>query len=169
MPNLQRLELCFGRFSVSGLSDILTKCKSLRHLDVLEHWNVKLNGDLKDMCEKLECFRVHHSNYSRSYELRLWWGYWRSMHIKDLFAGLEDCKKGALEPRGCLYLTFERCIIFTWYQSFYALPEDDRWLAVPSVYLDTLPPLRLSGKGLVAGEIGKLMKINLNRGKPVGM
>ncbi|KAL4590527.1 hypothetical protein LXL04_003459 [Taraxacum kok-saghyz] len=32
-------------------------------------------------------------------------------------------------------------------RSFYALPEDDRWLAVPPVYLDALPPLRLSGKG----------------------
>ncbi|KAI3742894.1 hypothetical protein L1987_60592 [Smallanthus sonchifolius] len=57
MPNLQHIELCFGRFGDSGLSEILTKCKSLIHLDIQGSWNVELNGDLAEMCERLQHFQ----------------------------------------------------------------------------------------------------------------
>ncbi|KAI3742892.1 hypothetical protein L1987_60590 [Smallanthus sonchifolius] len=44
MPNLQHIELCSGQFGDLGLSEILTKCKALTHLDVQGSWNVELNA-----------------------------------------------------------------------------------------------------------------------------
>ncbi|XP_076896129.1 F-box protein FBW2-like [Bidens hawaiensis] len=57
MPHLQHLELCFGRFSDSGLSEILEKCKALTYLDIQGSWNVELNGDLGEMCERIQYYR----------------------------------------------------------------------------------------------------------------
>ncbi|XP_076899201.1 F-box protein FBW2-like [Bidens hawaiensis] len=57
MPNLHHIELCFGRFGDSGVSEILTKCKAVTHLDIQGSWNVELNGDLAEICERLEHFQ----------------------------------------------------------------------------------------------------------------
>lgn len=57
MPSLQRIELCYGKFGNSGVSEILTKCKSLTHLDVRGCWNVVLDDDLLKTCERLEHFQ----------------------------------------------------------------------------------------------------------------
>ncbi|KAI7727214.1 hypothetical protein M8C21_022509 [Ambrosia artemisiifolia] len=56
MPHLQQIELCFGRFGDSGVSEILSKCKALTHLVIQGSWNVELNGDLAEICERLEHF-----------------------------------------------------------------------------------------------------------------
>lgn len=64
MPKLQNLELCFGKFGDSGISEILTKCKSLTHLDIQGSWNVELEGELEGVCEKLECFQNPWSSFS---------------------------------------------------------------------------------------------------------
>ncbi|CAI9275011.1 unnamed protein product [Lactuca saligna] len=90
MPNLQRIELCFGSFGDWGLSEILTKCKSLTHLDIRGCWNVKLNGDLKKMCGKLECFQIHPSDFSEQDQLRLFYRYWKvNENETDLFVELQ--------------------------------------------------------------------------------
>ncbi|MFS7989528.1 putative leucine-rich repeat domain superfamily [Helianthus anomalus] len=57
MPRLQQIELCFGRFGDSGLSEILAKCKAITHLDIQGSWNVELNGDLAEVCERILCFQ----------------------------------------------------------------------------------------------------------------
>ncbi|KVI05226.1 F-box protein FBW2-like [Cynara cardunculus var. scolymus] len=65
MVSLQRIELCFGRFGDMGISEIVTKCKSLTHLDIEGSCNVELNyGDLKEICESLEHFRCPQIDYS---------------------------------------------------------------------------------------------------------
>ncbi|MFS7988242.1 putative leucine-rich repeat domain superfamily, F-box-like domain superfamily [Helianthus anomalus] len=56
MPHLQHIELCFGRFGDSGVSEILAKCKALTHLVIQGSWNVELNGDLAEICERLQHF-----------------------------------------------------------------------------------------------------------------
>ncbi|XP_076899199.1 F-box protein FBW2-like [Bidens hawaiensis] len=56
MPNLQRIEVCLGRFGDSGVNEILTKCKAVTHLDINGSWNVKLSGELGKICDRLECF-----------------------------------------------------------------------------------------------------------------
>ncbi|KAJ0752080.1 putative leucine-rich repeat domain superfamily [Helianthus annuus] len=56
MPHLQHIELCFGRFGDSGVSEILAKCKALTHLVIQGSWNVELNGDLVEICERLQHF-----------------------------------------------------------------------------------------------------------------
>ncbi|CAI9269541.1 unnamed protein product [Lactuca saligna] len=66
MPKLQHLKLWFGRFGDSGLCEIVSKCKYLKHLDIRACWNVKLEGDLKKMCQKLECFRIHDCKFIES-------------------------------------------------------------------------------------------------------
>ncbi|KAI3764228.1 hypothetical protein L2E82_14233 [Cichorium intybus] len=62
MSNLQHLELCFGCFGDAGLSEILTKCKSLTHLDIQGSWNVKLEGDFKKNLQRLEYFGTTYSD-----------------------------------------------------------------------------------------------------------
>nr|KAJ0225797.1 hypothetical protein LSAT_V11C100039240 [Lactuca sativa] len=66
MPKLQHLKLWFGRFGDSGLCEILSKCKYLKHLDIRACWNVKLEGNLKKMCQKLVCFRIHDCKFIES-------------------------------------------------------------------------------------------------------
>ncbi|KAJ9558291.1 hypothetical protein OSB04_012905 [Centaurea solstitialis] len=56
MPSLQRIELRFGLFSNLGLSEILTNCKSLTHLNIYGCWKFELDGDLMMICEKLVHF-----------------------------------------------------------------------------------------------------------------
>lgn len=56
MAGLNCLELCFGHFGDRGLNAIFTKCKSLAHLNIQGCWNVDLEGDLKEKCEKLVAF-----------------------------------------------------------------------------------------------------------------
>ncbi|KAL6959033.1 hypothetical protein U1Q18_015474 [Sarracenia purpurea var. burkii] len=68
MTGLCHLELGFGRFGDRGLDAILTKCKKLTHLDIQGCWNVELNGDLGDKCEKLPVFWCPWLDY---YEERL--------------------------------------------------------------------------------------------------
>ncbi|XP_071718857.1 F-box protein FBW2-like [Rutidosis leptorrhynchoides] len=57
MPSLKTIELTYGNFGDSGLHEIINKCKSLTHLDILGSWNVELDGDLLEICEKLEYFQ----------------------------------------------------------------------------------------------------------------
>ncbi|KAL8214077.1 hypothetical protein R6Q57_003526 [Mikania cordata] len=57
MLNLQHIELCSGRFGDLGMFEILTKCKSLTHLDIQGSWNLKLNGDLAEICDQLQHFQ----------------------------------------------------------------------------------------------------------------
>lgn len=57
MSKLQQLELCYGRFGDAGLSEILTNCKSLTHLDIEGSWNVNLEGDLEESVQRFEYFR----------------------------------------------------------------------------------------------------------------
>ncbi|MFS7997258.1 hypothetical protein Hanom_Chr12g01139571 [Helianthus anomalus] len=54
MPYLQHIVVCFGRFGDSGVSEILAKCKALTHLVIQWSWNVELNGDLAEICERLQ-------------------------------------------------------------------------------------------------------------------
>ncbi|GKA07489.1 F-box protein FBW2-like protein [Tanacetum coccineum] len=67
MPNLKQINLCFGRFGDMGLSEILMKCKSLTHLDIQGSWNVELNGDLEERCERLEHFQNPWVNYENDF------------------------------------------------------------------------------------------------------
>lgn len=57
MPRLIHLELGFGHFDDCGLSAILTKCKSLTHLDIRGGWSVELEGDLERQCDQLPFFQ----------------------------------------------------------------------------------------------------------------
>ncbi|XP_042757526.1 F-box protein FBW2 [Lactuca sativa] len=57
MLNLQHLELCYGCFGEGGLSEILTKCKSLTCLDIQGSWNVKLEGDIEERLQRIEYFK----------------------------------------------------------------------------------------------------------------
>lgn len=63
MPKLEHIDLSFGQFGDMGLVEILNKCKSLNHLDIHGSWNVELNGDTKERCEKLNHFQNPHFNY----------------------------------------------------------------------------------------------------------
>ncbi|CAL5330664.1 unnamed protein product [Camellia sinensis] len=56
MTGLCHLQLGFGRFGDHGLDAILTKCKELTHLDIQGCWNVEMEGELKDKCERLAVF-----------------------------------------------------------------------------------------------------------------
>ncbi|KAI3676643.1 hypothetical protein L1987_86255 [Smallanthus sonchifolius] len=67
MPNLQHIELCSGHFGDSGLSEILTKCKALTHLDIQGSWNVELNGDLAEVCERLQHFQSPWADYDSQF------------------------------------------------------------------------------------------------------
>nr|XP_043612324.1 F-box protein FBW2-like [Erigeron canadensis] len=67
MPCLEWIELCFGQFGDSGLSEIITKCNSLAKLDIIGSWNVQLNGDLLEKCEYLKDFQSPWSNYDNEY------------------------------------------------------------------------------------------------------
>nr|XP_043630925.1 F-box protein FBW2-like [Erigeron canadensis] len=64
MPHLQHIELCCGQFGDSGLFEMLHKCKSLTHLDILKCWNVELNGDLAEICERLQHFQSPWDEFS---------------------------------------------------------------------------------------------------------
>ncbi|XP_071719696.1 F-box protein FBW2-like [Rutidosis leptorrhynchoides] len=58
MPNVQHIELCSGRFSEWGLTEILTKCKSITYLDIYGCWNIeKLNGEHEEICGRLDHFQ----------------------------------------------------------------------------------------------------------------
>ncbi|KAJ9558136.1 hypothetical protein OSB04_012750 [Centaurea solstitialis] len=57
MPNLQRIKLGYGGFGNLGLSEILTKCKSLTHLDIRGCRKVELDGDLMEICGRLVHFQ----------------------------------------------------------------------------------------------------------------
>ncbi|KAI8026630.1 F-box protein FBW2 [Camellia lanceoleosa] len=56
MTGLHHLQLGFGRLGDHGLDAILTKCKELTHLDIQGCWNVEMEGELKDKCERLAVF-----------------------------------------------------------------------------------------------------------------
>ncbi|KVH97380.1 F-box protein FBW2-like [Cynara cardunculus var. scolymus] len=58
MSNIQQLELCYGRFSNAGLSEIVNNCKSLTHLDIDGSLNVnlKVEGDLEESLQRIEYF-----------------------------------------------------------------------------------------------------------------
>ncbi|KAF5952525.1 hypothetical protein HYC85_010469 [Camellia sinensis] len=56
MTGLCHLQLGFGHFGDNGLDAILTKCKELTHLDIQGCWNVEMEGELKDKCERLAVF-----------------------------------------------------------------------------------------------------------------
>ncbi|XP_077213436.1 F-box protein FBW2-like [Tasmannia lanceolata] len=57
MPSLLHLDLAYGSFSDLGLDAILTKCKALRHLDIQGCWNVKMEDNIEQKCDRIEDFR----------------------------------------------------------------------------------------------------------------
>ena len=57
MVGLQHIELRCGRFSDLGISEMVTKCKSLSHFYIDWSRNVELGGDLMEKCERLEVFQ----------------------------------------------------------------------------------------------------------------
>ncbi|KAJ0540184.1 hypothetical protein HanHA300_Chr08g0295321 [Helianthus annuus] len=48
MPHLQHIELCFGRFGDSDVSEILAKCKALTDRSKTPNHRFKSNGKMKD-------------------------------------------------------------------------------------------------------------------------
>ncbi|KAJ9558134.1 hypothetical protein OSB04_012748 [Centaurea solstitialis] len=64
MVGLRRIELRFGRFGDLGVSEILTKCKWLNHLNIEGSGKVELGGDVMEKCERLEYFQGPEYDYS---------------------------------------------------------------------------------------------------------
>lgn len=56
IAGLQHLELGFSRLTDRGLSAIFTRCEALSYLNIQGCWNVSLEGDLQEQCQRLSFF-----------------------------------------------------------------------------------------------------------------